>query len=155
VPPGLQNPSLLEGPLIDPNGPVASVLGRLALPGPAAIIASHEAWPDRLEGSQNVTSYLEWLEKVRPGGSLHRSNGLDPQADLRIRGKSIEDISQVLILAMDQFHCARAGLEPDPGASSQAPEGAEWDQFESLGPFFNLVRYYGMYVCILSCSFPC
>ena len=128
----------------DPEDMVTDMINRLGLPMLAAIQVSCRLWPGRLEGSRNVTGYLEWHEKVRPGGSLHRSDGLQSNSDLYAQGRSIEDISQALILMMDRFHCVREGLEPDSGLDFQLPRGAECAHFESLGPFFSPIRCYGM-----------
>lgn len=135
---------LAESPPPDPHSPAADVLGRLALLAPTAIEVSRNLWPDRLEGTQDIPGYLKWHEQVRPGGSVHRNNGSDQQDDLHVRGKSIKDISQMLILMMDDFHRKRLGLDPVTGSSSQEPTGAGYDQIESLGQFFNSVRGYGM-----------
>ena len=116
------------------------MLDRLALPGPRAIEVSRNLWPNRLEGSQDTTGYLEWHRKVCPGGSLHQGNGPDQHDDLHVRGKSVEDISRALIMEMDRFHCMRAGLDAVSGLGPRQSEGAECNTFESLGPFFNLVR---------------
>jgi hypothetical protein len=133
------------GLLAGPDGPLSDMLDRLALPRPTAVERSHEMWPDRLEGSQNVAGYLEWYERVRPGGTLHRDNGHGERDDLLARGKSTKDMSQAMISTMDRFHRTRAGLGEDVSQEdSQLPAGARCDPFESLGPFFHPVRCYGM-----------
>lgn len=131
--------------LADPDSPISNMLNRLALPGPGSIEVSCEMWPDRIEASQNIPAYLEWHEKVRPGGSLHRGNGLDQhENDLHARGKSIKDISQALILMMDRFHSARDDQDPLSESDPPLPEGAGCVPFDSLEPFFHPVRCYAM-----------
>jgi hypothetical protein len=113
------------------------MLHRIELPRSAAIEASHELWPDRAEDSCDIVGYLQWHEKVRPGGELHPRNGSSQSADLVVRGKSIKELSQSLIVKMDHFH--RAGGTTDP-VSGTPPGGS----ITPLETFFNSVRYYIM-----------
>ena len=144
TPPSWQAQDLPAELPIDPDSPVADMLGRLVLPVSTAIEVSHELWPERVEDSQDVLGYLVWHEKVCPGGILHQNGGLYQRADLHARGKSIGDISQALILMMDRFHGERGDLGQIFSTDSQPPGGAVCSSFNSLEPFFNPVRYFGM-----------
>ena len=133
-----QHPS--AGPLAPCDDP--EMLHRIELPRSAAVETSNEHWPHRLKGSCDPTGYLQWHEKVRPGGGLHQRNRSGQSADLRVQGKSTKDLSQKLISRMDHFH--RTQVDPDSTSSPdyQVPEGTPHDFFSSLGVFFNSLRYY-------------
>ena len=66
------------------DGPLAEMLDRIGLDKLAAIRASAEFWPDRVEASSDIPSYLEWHDKVRPGGSAHQADQIDTHPGLYI-----------------------------------------------------------------------
>ena len=116
------------------------MLNRLGLPRPAAIQTSHKLWSDRLEGSHDINGYLQWHGRVCPGGNLHPHDGSSQSPHLRVRGKSVRELSQELIRMMDQFH--RTG--GNSGTDSDGPEEVLQGSFSSLAVFFNYLRSYIM-----------
>ena len=127
-----------------PDSPLAELLYRLELSRLAATEACHEFWPQRLKGSCDITTYLQWHEKVRPGGGLHPPD--EDGIDLSVRGKSTEDVSQALIAMMDHFHLSRANKGSTSHAVIQMPAGSSCDAINSLSVFFKSVRFYVMWV---------
>ena len=127
-------------PQIPPDSPLAALLHRLELSGPAAADASHELWPNHLMGSCNAMIYLQWHEKVRPGGSLHPLN--EDGVDLNVRGPSTEEVSRALISMMDHLHLFGANWDQASQAVVELPAGLSCDMITSLSAFFKRVRFY-------------
>lgn len=125
---------------------VVNMLQRLELSGPAAINVSEELWPHRLKGTCQASDYVEWHDKVHPGGVIHPPDNYEHLTELHIQGRSVEEIAQGLISIMDHFHRYGGNPHTGSGLDIQVPEGVKCSPIISLGVFFKKLRGYIVYV---------
>lgn len=142
---GVAGSTGLTTPLAIPDGPLADMCRRIELPKLAAVETSAKIWPDRVQTLQDVAGYLQWHNKVCPGGDAHRSPVSRQVPDLSIWARSVNALSRTLILMLDEFHWNQmtpGQARPDIGLLEL--EGVRYDRITSLRPFFQPLRCYMM-----------